>query len=219
MTVTAGAASSLRKIHSLCWVAFMAACIGAGAFVHVSIGPVPITFQDFFVALSGLVLGPRRGALAVLLYIAAGSLGLPVFSGGRAGIGHLMGPTGGYFAGFVALAWCTGWGSTLARRFHPVDREEAPAGPSAGVPPVRGARATEPFSQGLKRVGTALGPSLCGLVPLYLFGAIWLAYKLDFTMGKALTVGVAPFLPFGTSKVILSVILWSRLEMRGILPR
>ncbi len=219
MTMTAGASLSLRKIHALCWVAFMAAFIGAGAFVHISIGPVPITFQDFFVALSGLILGPRKGALAVLLYITAGSLGRPVFSGGRAGLGHLLGPTGGYLVGFVALAWCTGWGSILARRLYPVHREQAPVEPSAEGVPLRGTRSREPLSRSLKRVGTALGPSLCGLALLYLFGASWLAYKLDFTTGKALSVGVVPFLPFGTSKTLLAIILWNKLETRGMLPR
>ncbi len=71
--------------------------------------PVPVTLQTFSVVLAGALLGSRRGAIAMLLYLAEGFAGLPVFSLGRAGIAHLFGPTGGYLVGFVAAAWLTGF--------------------------------------------------------------------------------------------------------------
>jgi len=70
--------------------------------------PVPVTGQTFAVLLMGALLGSRRGALCVLTYLAEGASGLPVFSFGRAGLGHLAGPTGGYLVGFVAAAFITG---------------------------------------------------------------------------------------------------------------
>lgn len=70
--------------------------------------PVPVTLQTLAVLLSAAALGGRRGPLAVLLYLAEGAAGLPVFSGGRAGFGHLLGPTGGYLAGFLAAAVVVG---------------------------------------------------------------------------------------------------------------
>lgn len=70
-------------------------------------GPVPITLQTFGVLLTGAVLGPRRGFLAVLLYLAVGAAGLPVFSGGASGFGVFAGPTVGYLVGFpLAAALC-----------------------------------------------------------------------------------------------------------------
>lgn len=70
-------------------------------------GLVPITLQTFGVLLTGAVLGPRRGFLAVVLYLLVGALGLPVFSGGAAGPGVLVGPTAGYLFGFpLAAALC-----------------------------------------------------------------------------------------------------------------
>lgn len=70
--------------------------------------PVPITGQTFAVVLSGAVLGARRGALAQLLYLAGGALGLPVFAEGGAGIAKLLGPTGGYLVAFPIAAAITG---------------------------------------------------------------------------------------------------------------
>jgi biotin transport system substrate-specific component len=75
--------------------------------------PVPITGQTFAVVLSGAVLGARRGALAQLLYLAEGALGLPVFAVGGAGVATLLGPTGGYLIAFPIAAAITG---ALAQR-------------------------------------------------------------------------------------------------------
>lgn len=70
--------------------------------------PVPITGQTLGVLLIGALYGPRRGPLAVLAYIAEGLGGAPVFAGGRAGLGVLLGPTGGYLVGFVFAAALAG---------------------------------------------------------------------------------------------------------------
>lgn len=71
--------------------------------------PVPITGQTLAILLAGALLGSRRGALTVALYLAEGALGLPVFQGGNAGVDYMTGPTGGYLAGFLIAAWLTGW--------------------------------------------------------------------------------------------------------------
>jgi len=104
--------NSLTDLHQLVWTALMAATIGAGAYLIVPVGPVPVSMQPFFVFLAGYVLGPKRGAMAVGLYLLAGTIGLPVFSGGKSGLGYLLGPTGGYLFGFVVSAFLCG----LARR-------------------------------------------------------------------------------------------------------
>ncbi len=75
--------------------------------------PVPITLQTLIVLAGGVLLGPRRGAVAMLLYLAEGIAGLPVFSLGRAGMAHLLGPTGGYLIGFPIAALVSGM---LAKR-------------------------------------------------------------------------------------------------------
>lgn len=72
------------------------------------VGPVPITGQTFAVLLSGVLLGSRRGALSQLAYLAQGACGLPVFAAGHSGLPYMLGPTGGYLAGFVAAAFVVG---------------------------------------------------------------------------------------------------------------
>jgi biotin transport system substrate-specific component len=70
-------------------------------------GPVPITLQTFGVLLSGAVLGARRGLFAVLLYLAVGAAGLPVFADGKSGFTVFSGPSVGYLIGFpLAAALC-----------------------------------------------------------------------------------------------------------------
>ncbi len=71
--------------------------------------PVPITGQTFAVLLEAAVLGARRGASAVALYLCMGAAGMPVFALGSGGIAHLLGPTGGYLFGFLGAAWLVGW--------------------------------------------------------------------------------------------------------------
>ena len=71
--------------------------------------PVPVTGQSFAVLLTGMVLGSRRGFLALALYLAEGATGLPVFAGGVAGPSALLGPTGGYLLAFPLAAAMTGF--------------------------------------------------------------------------------------------------------------
>jgi len=82
--------------------------IGAWISIPLPITPVPFTLQVFFVLLSGAVLGGRLGALAQIIYLLLGLIGLPVFAGGGSGPGVLVGPTGGYLLGFVLAAYLTG---------------------------------------------------------------------------------------------------------------
>ena len=62
---------------------------------------IPFTMQNFAVFFAVLFLGGKNGTAAIALYLFMGMIGLPVFSGFRGGIGHLLGPTGGYIVGFL----------------------------------------------------------------------------------------------------------------------
>jgi biotin transport system substrate-specific component len=69
---------------------------------------VPLTLQPLAVLVVGGLLGAAAGAAALVLYLAAGATGLPVFAGGSAGAIHLIGPTGGYLLAFPVAAAVTG---------------------------------------------------------------------------------------------------------------
>jgi biotin transport system substrate-specific component len=76
--------------------------------VYIPTLPVPFTGQTFGVLLVGGALGFRRGALALLLYLLIGVVGLPVFAQGSSGLSKLVGATGGYLVGFVVAAAIVG---------------------------------------------------------------------------------------------------------------
>ena len=98
-------------------VAVFAALVAAMALTPaIPIGPVPITLQTLGVALTGLCLGPWRGFAAMALYLVVGAAGLPVFSGGAAGIGVLIGTSGGYLLSFPLAALLGGFVAQWAVR-------------------------------------------------------------------------------------------------------
>src|SRR6202158_529496 len=72
--------------------------------------PVPLTLQNFGVLLVGLTLGGRRGFAALVLYLAEGLMGMPVFSPtGPGGVAQLLGPTGGFLLAYPFVAGIAGW--------------------------------------------------------------------------------------------------------------
>jgi biotin transport system substrate-specific component len=80
--------------------------------VHIPFWPVPLTMQTFVVLVLGMAYGWKLGSATMLLYLAEGAIGLPVFSGTPErgiGLAYMAGPTGGYLAGFVAGAALCGW--------------------------------------------------------------------------------------------------------------
>lgn len=83
--------------------------IAVSAQFQVPMYPVPMTMQSFAVLVIGMAYGAKLGFATVLLYLAEGALGLPVFAGMKGGAQHLLGPTGGYLAGFALSALLVGW--------------------------------------------------------------------------------------------------------------
>lgn len=80
--------------------------------VQVPMWPVPMTMQTFVVLALGMAYGWRLGGATLLLYMAEGAMGLPVFAGTPEkgiGLAYMMGGTGGYLIGFVLAAMTTGW--------------------------------------------------------------------------------------------------------------
>ncbi|WP_205474286.1 biotin transporter BioY [Nocardioides sp. SYSU D00038] len=90
------------------FAALISACAYIGAIPTGGSG-VPITLQTFGVMLSGCLLGPVRGFLAVALYLGLGAIGLPVFAEHSAGLGVFSGPTAGYLVAFPLAALLAGF--------------------------------------------------------------------------------------------------------------
>jgi biotin transport system substrate-specific component len=107
-TIEAGRSSTLlsrigRQAVSIGIGALLVA-VAAQVVVPVPLSPVPMTLQPLAVLVVGGLLGAAAGASALVLYIALGVMGLPVFAGGGSGLMHLIGPTGGYLLAFPVAA-------------------------------------------------------------------------------------------------------------------
>ena len=172
------------------FIALFAALISVSSLIAIPAGPlgVPIVMQNMLALLSGAILGGGTGAAATALFLLAGALGAPVFSGGAGGLARLFGPTGGYLAGYLAGAFCTGL--LLGR-------------PSVAERPR--------FLTALK-VTLAL---LAGNLLIYLAGGLWLtrvimrSNAIGFTaaLPRAAAAGVLPFIPGDIVKLVLGVAL------------
>ncbi len=138
--------------------------IGAYVALPLPFTPVPFTLQLLFTLLSGLVLGSKAGALSQIIYVCLGVLGVPVFAGGNAGPGVLVGPTGGYLVGFVVAAYVTGYLNAGLKQ-----------------------RGWLPVWKGIVVGGVGLG-IIHGL------GAWWLAFTLQIDLRKALALGCLPYI-------------------------
>lgn len=124
---------------------------------------VPITLQTFAVLLAGAVLGPWRGAAAVLIYLILGTAGLPIFAGHTSGAVAWPSLTAGFLIGFLPAAFVTGWIVRGLRR-----------------------RSALTFSGAF---GAAV---LGGIVVLYPIGWGYLAWKADLTF-EATVLAAVPF--------------------------
>ena len=96
------------RVRSMTTAALMTAVLCILCPVSVPIGPVPVSLSVFVIFIALYVLGWKMGTAAVALYILMGAVGLPVFSGFTGGIQKLLGPTGGYIAGYIPMALLAG---------------------------------------------------------------------------------------------------------------
>lgn len=159
-------------------IALMAALTAVMAQIAVPIEPVPFTFQVLAVMLAGYLLGPRYGAMALLVYLLLGAVGVPVFASFGSGLGTLLGPTGGYL-----------WSYPLAA---------AVAGLAA--PALAGSRRPVAMLWGV-------GAGTIALVIIYGVGAFWLAVQANLSPAAALATGVAPFVVFDAVKAVFATVL------------
>src|ERR671910_677156 len=158
--------------------ALMAAVTAVAAQIALPIFPVPFTLQVLAVVLSGLLLGPRYGALAQIIYLLVGAIGVPVFAEFRGGLGVLLGPTGGYLLSYPIAAAVAGLATNATRG---AARRRA--------------------------LWTSLLWGCAGLAVIYALGATWLAVVTRLPIAAALAQGVAPFVFFDLIKVALAALV------------
>ena len=99
----------MNKTRMMTETALMSAVLCILGPLALPIGPVPISLATFGVLLAAYMTGPIKSATSCLIYLAVGTIGLPVFSGFQGGFAKLAGPTGGYLLGYLFLALIAGW--------------------------------------------------------------------------------------------------------------
>ena len=112
---TAKAKSKKRKKSKtldMAYIGIFAAIIAVCSWISVPL-TIPVTLQTMAVCLTAGLLGTKRGVLTVVVYLLIGFVGVPVFSNFSAGVGQLMGPTGGYLIGFIFTALIIGLSTEL----------------------------------------------------------------------------------------------------------
>ena len=97
-----------KSILKSTFIAFFAAVICLGAVMRIPLGPIPIVLQNMLCILISLLLGGFLGAVPTALFLVAGLIGLPVYSGGTGGLAVWAGPTGGFLTGYLIGAFLAG---------------------------------------------------------------------------------------------------------------
>ena len=106
-TTTGSVAGKTRRLTRI-GVLVAATAVAAQVAIPLPGSPVPVVLSNLMAVLAGLLLGPRDGAVAMVVYVLVGLAGVPVFAAGHAGAGVLVGPTGGYLVGFIVAAFLAG---------------------------------------------------------------------------------------------------------------
>lgn len=171
--------------RSLSHIALFAALIAVLGFVPQIMLPfgVPITAQSLGIMLCGTVLGAKRGALAVLLFLLLVALGLPLLSGGRGGLGVFASPTVGFLLGFPFAAFVAGL---------VVERSRGAVGLSAGIGAFLGGIVVL-YAFGIPGLSLMLDKSLAeatGLVAAFLPGDV-----IKVVLAALVTRGIARMRP------------------------
>ena len=163
-----------------------AATMLVAACAHVSLPlpftPVPLTLQNFAVLLVGMALGPVAGFSAMVLYLAQGAMGLPMFTpNGPAGVARLLGPTAGFLFAYPLVAASAGWVVRAMRNI--------------------GSRFTRGIVAGV--VATLI---------LFACGAGWMATLLHLSASATWHMAIAPFLPGEIVKVTAAAGIFSAMQ-------
>lgn len=109
--------SSKISTQDICGIAIMTAITAVMAQISIPMPMgVPMTMQTFAVTLAGIILGAKRGAVSMVVYVLLGALGVPVLAGFSGGFMHLAGPTGGFLLSFPIMAYLIGAGAKMRKQ-------------------------------------------------------------------------------------------------------
>ncbi len=169
-----------RIVLTIAATEFVAVC--AHVSVPLPFTLVPLTLQTFAVILVGMLFGPVVGFSSMVLYLAEGASGLPVFSPhGLGGIAQLVGPTGGYLVSYPLAAACAGLFTRKIRLFTTSFRNGIAAGVIASV-------------------------------PIFVLGMLWLSHYQSLGFATSARLSALPFVPGEIIKITAAAAIFSSLQ-------
>jgi biotin transport system substrate-specific component len=165
---------------SIAQSAVFAALIGALAYASIPypLSPAPVTLQVLGVFLAGLLLGPTWGAASMVLYLVAGALGAPVFAQGTAGLGELLGATGGYLFSYPIAAAAVGYIAHGGLEFRSLAESSVPR---------------------------MVAGMVAGTLVIYGIGVPFMWWNLDMTVATAIISGAVVFVPAEAAKMAAAI--------------
>ena len=201
-----------NKTYDLATMGLMAAVTAIMAQIAIPMPQgVPMTLQTFAVTLAGIILGSKRGAISMLIYLLLGAVGLPVFSGFRGGLGMLVGPTGGFLISFPIMAFIIGLGVHYAGA-DSQPRHQFQSGQSSHSGQL--SHSKQLSHSGQLSFGTVMFWAflITGTVFNYIVGTLVFCLSTGSSLEAGITACVVPFVPTTIIKAILAGLLGQRLR-------
>ena len=171
------------SIRSLVFTALFAALFIVMSLQQMKLtaSPIPFTFQTLGVIIAGIFLKPKQAFLSIFAVVVLGAIGLPVF-GGKGGLSHILGGTGGYI---VAFPFCALLISLIVDKWFSKPNHKSIA----------------------NTIILYILFILASIVFVYAIGVPWMMVALDFSISKALAVGCYPFIPGDLIKAAIGIII------------
>lgn len=188
-------ASASSRTRSVAFVGLTVAIMAVSAWVTVPLGPVPFTLQMFAITFAIVMLSPKECMAAIVLYLAIGAAGAPVFSGMAGGIAKLMGPTGGFLWGYI-------FGVAAAVGLLYVLRKHMGLNAGAIKDSTSSQRGAKAF---FKNASAEILAGLVFTAVAYFCGWLQLMLVMGLSPEAAFLTGIAPFVVVDVLKVLAAV--------------
>lgn len=170
--------NSKLSVQDMCMIGVSTAIIAIMAQISIPMPlGVPMTMQTFAITLAAIVLGAKNSAIASLIYVLLGAIGVPVFAGLSGGYDKILGPTGGFLISFPIMALIIGLGIDLHTK-----------------------------NKTLSVITMIIG-IVVGTVVNYIVGILWFCFVMESSFMVGFEACVLPFIPTAILKAVLAVLI------------
>lgn len=220
---------SYNKTAYLVLCGLFAALTAICAYINIPLGftPIPMNLAMLAVFLSGGILGKKYGTVSIIVYVLMGAAGLPVFAGFQSGLAVIVGPTGGFLAGYIATAFIVGFSLDIYEKRHVSGgKAHAMCQMSHGSGEMshtmcQGSHCSGETSHALchnphaskhRKLALCIASMFLGLIVCYTLGTLWFMMLTGTGLYASLAACVLPFIPGDIIKIIAASLLTMRLR-------